>query len=358
MQQSIYRIVLDLHELRNQLTMNVIENDTKRKLVILLSDGVRQYQIGEDCSAVFKAKKPDGTILFNECEIVDNTIVYELTEQTTSAPGKLECEVTLFNGQNRQITSPRFSIFVGDSVYPDSEVESSNEFSELIQKINEANNLNIDVEKVGDTAVITITKKDGTVVRTDIEVPSEEEKAAWDAKYDKPEGGIPKSDLDDEVNDLLDRVVIVDCTMDDYGSSEMTLSDSTVENIVLAFASGKVVIVSASVYRIIITSAGTKLVGGNQIYFIEGSFVDYLGLLKKITYEGAGTGTVLAVADGASNKEDTSNKTTTLSSDSTNAQYPSAKAVFDFVNNAQRFQVGEPPENKNVFWIDNESSNE
>lgn len=57
------------------------------------------------------------------------------------------------------------------------------------------------------------------------------------------------------------------------------------------------------------------------------------------------------------NKEDKSNKVTSISSSSTDVQYPSAKAVQTFVNNqgylTKGFYVGtSAPSNTNLLWID------
>ena len=151
-----------MNESTSQSFLNVRKSDSARKLLFTLSDNGKAYQIGSGCTAVFRAKKPDGTILYNNCSINGNVIEYELTNQTISAEGIVECEVTLYGNDGRQITSPRFNIVVNDTIYADDEVESQNEFTQLTQAILGANNLNIEVEKSGDGTAITITKKDGT----------------------------------------------------------------------------------------------------------------------------------------------------------------------------------------------------
>lgn len=157
-----YRISLDMNESTSQSFLNVRKSDSARKLLFTLSDNGKAYQIGSGCTAVFRAKKPDGTILYNNCSINGNVIEYEITNQTISAEGIVECEVTLYGDDGRQITSPRFNIVVNDTIYADDEVESQNEFTQLTQAILGANNLNIDVERSGEGTAITITKKDGT----------------------------------------------------------------------------------------------------------------------------------------------------------------------------------------------------
>ena len=132
-----YRISLDIRETTSQAFINVKKNDTARKFIFTLTDNGRAYQITEGCTAVFRAKKPDGTILYNNCPIVGNAMEYYLTSQTVAAVGIVECEITLYGSNSKQITSPRFSLAVDDVLYSDSEVESKDEFTALTGAIEE-----------------------------------------------------------------------------------------------------------------------------------------------------------------------------------------------------------------------------
>lgn len=162
MNYSKYRISLDIHDTNSQAMLNIKKDDTARKIYFSLTDGVRPYQIATGCTAVFRAKKPDGKILYNTCDITDNIISYTLTNQTSSAVGTVECELTLYGEDYKQITSPRFTLIVDDVLATDSEAESTNEFTALTKAISETNNLNISASKDGKIAKITVTKKDGT----------------------------------------------------------------------------------------------------------------------------------------------------------------------------------------------------
>jgi hypothetical protein len=111
-------------------------------------DGRNPYTISNDCLAVFTAKKADGNILYNECSIIGNAIIYEFTPQTTSAVGKAECEIKLYGAENKLITTARFTLIVDDTVYNEGdEVESSDEFSALTALVSEANTLIRDIER-------------------------------------------------------------------------------------------------------------------------------------------------------------------------------------------------------------------
>lgn len=162
MNMFIHCLSLDIREPMTQAYINVKKGDTARKLIFTFSNYGSAYHISDGCTAVFRAKKPDGTILFNSCTINGNAVEYIFTSQTVAAVGIVECEVTLADADGKQITSPRFALIVENVLYSDDEVESTNEFTKLQEALAEANNLGITIEKNGDEIIITITNKDGT----------------------------------------------------------------------------------------------------------------------------------------------------------------------------------------------------
>lgn len=139
---SNYRLSLDIHETESGLSLRAKKGDTIRKLYVTLMDGGAPYRITPDCTAAFTARKPDDTILFNEAEIENNAIVYALTPQTTAAAGQVRCEVRLYGGDGRLITSPRFFLDVDDTVFTEGdEVVSEDEYTILedaIGKVDQA----------------------------------------------------------------------------------------------------------------------------------------------------------------------------------------------------------------------------
>ena len=137
MNDSAYKISLDIHEHASQAVIKAKKADTGRKLHITLRAGGTPYTIEDNCYAVFKAKKPDDTILFNACTIEDNEIIYEFTEQTCTSVGRCRCEIALYGPDDKIITSPRFSLLVDGTIYPDENVESTDEFSALTDLISD-----------------------------------------------------------------------------------------------------------------------------------------------------------------------------------------------------------------------------
>lgn len=219
-------------------------------------------------------------------------------------------------------------------------------------------------------------------------VVTDSEKTAWNGKYTKPSGGIPKSDLASDVQTSLGKAdTAIQSHQDISGKankSEMavsasgdkttiTLKTGTSATVLNAHQdiSGKVDKVSGKGLSTndYTTDEKNKLSGiaaGAQVNVIEtvkvngtaltpsskavdvsvptkvsqltndSGYTNNVGTITGITMNGAskGTsgvvdlGTVITSHQDISGKEDKSNKVTSISSSSTDTQYPSAKAVY------------------------------
>lgn len=113
MNSSCYRFILDIQSVQSQISIPVSLYDTARTLYISFADGGKPYELSDGCRAVFSATKADGHHLLNDCVILGGrTVQYDFTPQTTSAVGKVDCEVQLYGEDGRLITSPRFTLVV------------------------------------------------------------------------------------------------------------------------------------------------------------------------------------------------------------------------------------------------------
>ena len=138
----ITAITLDIHQTGKPATVTVKRGDTGRAIQITLTDGGFPFPFSQDCYAVFTAKKPDGTVLYNNCVIEGDTIAYTFTPQTTSVCGIVRCEVKLYGGDDKLITSPVFLLMVQETVYNEGDtVESADEITALTTLVSEANSL-------------------------------------------------------------------------------------------------------------------------------------------------------------------------------------------------------------------------
>lgn len=171
--QSTFRFSLDIHEEHSNVCLNVKKGDTNsRKLHITLTEEGIPYEISDECYAVFTATKHDGKVLYNDCVIDDDTIIYELTPQTTASSGVMDCEIQLYGADDALLTSPRFLIVVDDTVYDtETEIESTNEYAALVELISKTIGLQNALPappsaEVGQLISVSAVDKSGKVTKT------------------------------------------------------------------------------------------------------------------------------------------------------------------------------------------------
>ena len=148
-----HRLILDMHTLTAQATVHIKKSDTKNKLVISLTENGKMYTISEASHVAFVGKKPDGKIVFNNCDVVSNTIEYTITAQTSAVAGIVECEVRLYDANENLLTSPRFNVVVDEILFNGDEIESDHEINVLDSLISEATALIADMEEKLETVL-------------------------------------------------------------------------------------------------------------------------------------------------------------------------------------------------------------
>lgn len=138
-----HRLTLEMTTLNSQATVHIKKNDTKNKLVVSLSENGKPYKLSKNVYAAFVGKKPDGKIVFNDCDIVGNTITYTITAQTSVVAGIVACEIRLYDINDNLLTSPNFTVVVDETIYnaDDVQIESENEINVLDSLISEAHAL-------------------------------------------------------------------------------------------------------------------------------------------------------------------------------------------------------------------------
>ena len=117
MNHAISRFSLDVHSEVSQIQLDVRRWETARSLYINLTENGMPYEIAEGCTATIAIEKPDGSILKNNCQIIENEIRYDFTSRTTVSVGMLDCEIRLLDNSGNLLTSPRFSILVHSTIY-------------------------------------------------------------------------------------------------------------------------------------------------------------------------------------------------------------------------------------------------
>ena len=122
--------------------VNVKKADTdSRKVCIYLSYAAKPFDLNDVVSAVLRAEKPDGKVMFNNCTVCEDRLEYIITTQTIASIGTVTCEITLTSGSGQVLVTPRFEIIVSETIYSDSEIESTDEYTALTETLKKAASL-------------------------------------------------------------------------------------------------------------------------------------------------------------------------------------------------------------------------
>lgn len=130
---STYRVSLDIHKTTSQAFITVKRGDVGRRIITTLTENGKPYTITDGCHAVLVGRKADATVLYNDCVIDGNRIIYNFTEQTVSAKGKVDCEFDLYGVDNALLLSPNFTIIVEETPCDGDDVVVSADDMNVIQ---------------------------------------------------------------------------------------------------------------------------------------------------------------------------------------------------------------------------------
>ena len=147
MTDSCIRLSLDLQQTDTGITVRAKRGDTGRVLRIALADDGAPYRIAEDCYAVFTGKKADKTVLYNQCTVENNEILYYFTEQTCAAAGRIQAEIRLYGSGGKLITAAGFLLEVYDTVCHPEDLLSRDEMDALDALVLETTALKNEVEQ-------------------------------------------------------------------------------------------------------------------------------------------------------------------------------------------------------------------
>lgn len=74
-------------------------------------------------------------MIFNTCQVENGKVIYEVSPQTTTAAGKVLCEICLYGAEDTRLTSAAFEIAVQEKVCSDEDVVASATEATDLQKI-------------------------------------------------------------------------------------------------------------------------------------------------------------------------------------------------------------------------------
>lgn len=126
-------IVLDIYHNR-YVAAEVAQYDiNSRELIVTITNKGQFYKIEDGIEVKLKHLKSDGKKGLYDCEILDNgTVKVEITDQMTVVAGRCDAELMLFKNDTGQVLhTMHLVINVIGSVFPNEEIESSDEFIAL-----------------------------------------------------------------------------------------------------------------------------------------------------------------------------------------------------------------------------------
>lgn len=183
MRKVEHRMRLDLLKGGNQGYIRVKrgENGARRLTIALYMNSV-PYISDSGTTVTFRAVKPDETKLFNAAAIQDNIVTVALTTQTVAALGTVKCELTMYGENNEVLYSPQFDIIVEDYLYSDNAIESTDEYTELTETLNEAKTLIAEAETLRDGLADIDAKETARVAAENQRVANETARGSAEAE--------------------------------------------------------------------------------------------------------------------------------------------------------------------------------
>ena len=120
-----------------------------REIIAKITDNGKPYEIDNTIVPRVKCKKDDGTLVVNDCTILENgDVKIDVTDQMTAAAGMCDCELALFDAETDKVLhTMNFMINVKEAVFSDDEVTSSNEFIALENALLKVEKLDAALEK-------------------------------------------------------------------------------------------------------------------------------------------------------------------------------------------------------------------
>ena len=122
------------------LNIPVKQFDNSRKIsIMLIDDSGKEFSIPDGINMNFKALKPNGHQL-NTSKVInikDNRILLSVDERITALSGVVQCELILHKDEKR-ITTSKFNLIVEKAVHDNSQIESGEDYKDLLEVIEEA----------------------------------------------------------------------------------------------------------------------------------------------------------------------------------------------------------------------------
>lgn len=133
------KMTVELNGLNKHEYVTVKQGDVNsRGLSINLVDNGRVYLLTNEHKALLFLTKPDGFEVFTECSIENNCAIARLTEQMLTTSGEAQGELLIIDKTTSAVLKSATIVFlILPSEFYNSDIVSSNEYTLLLQKIQE-----------------------------------------------------------------------------------------------------------------------------------------------------------------------------------------------------------------------------
>lgn len=350
-----------------------------------LYNGNNEFSIPDNCVVTIRGTKKDLTGFEYQCEYEGNVVTFPIQNQVTVLPGKVPAEIRVTSG-NEIIGSWNFVFLVEESPLDENTIISETDLpllesaleaaaqAESFKNLAEqsATDASTSATEASDSAVIATTKSEesntyalkseGYAVGEQNGVPVGSDSIYYEnnAKWYSEHGGGGTNNY----NDLLDKPSINDVTLEgnktleELGvplkTSELTNDSGYITSVPVDSVNGKtgaVVLNASDVGALASNTAYVSTVNGssgavtisvptktsdlqNDSGFLTSAVTTFNGQSGAVTYS-APVSSVNGQTGAVTGMQTTANLVTSVSSSSTDSQYPSAKCLYDMVGNIE-----------------------
>lgn len=133
------KLSLEKKEFNDTFTVNSKDLNSVNLRMTVYQGGARLDLTGK--TAKIAIKKPDGTIVYQDCTVTDGingVVEVTLSTQSTLVPGKHDAELMIYEGAETIGVTGSFFYLVNKAILNDNAVESTNEFSGFSQMVSDA----------------------------------------------------------------------------------------------------------------------------------------------------------------------------------------------------------------------------
>lgn len=143
MNDIIRRITLDFTRKSDARVVFASQQDIgTRRFILELTDGGKPYFVDKSVVATVNVLRPDGNAEAFMASIRDDgTLMYIADMWALEIAGEVKCSVSLYDGQERKLTSASFIIDVCKSLYLGSNISEAANYSTLVSLMSEVNGL-------------------------------------------------------------------------------------------------------------------------------------------------------------------------------------------------------------------------